>query len=173
MALKAWEHAPTVFSGVTVFILHASINEIRNQQYVRLPDDEQLDKALYAWVIQQRSTATPISRPFLQEKAKHFSMQLNTETADREFKASTGWLEKLQPQHGIRNLSIQGEKLSAAGETVQPFPKKVFNVMDENKLIPEEIYNADDTGLWWKCLLQKNSRFQSRKIQDSKKERIV
>ena len=78
---------------------------------LKLADDEQLDKALYAWFIQQRSTGAPISGPLLQEKAKHFSTQLNTETVDREFKASTGWLEKFKTRHGIRNLSIQGEKL--------------------------------------------------------------
>ena len=31
----------------------------------KLADDEQLDKALYAWFIQQRSTGTPISSPLL------------------------------------------------------------------------------------------------------------
>ena len=62
---------------------------------LKLADDERLDKALYAWFIQQRSTGTPISGPLLLEKAKHFTMQLNTEAANREFKAnSTGWLEK-------------------------------------------------------------------------------
>ena len=40
---------------------------------LKLADDEQLDKALYAWFIQQRSTGTPISGPLLQEKAKHLS----------------------------------------------------------------------------------------------------
>ena len=58
---------------------------------LKLANDEQLDKALYAWFIQQRSTGAPISGPFLQEKAKHFSTQLNTETVDRELKASTGF----------------------------------------------------------------------------------
>ena len=67
----------------------------RTCKSLKLADDEPLDKALYAWFIQQRSTGTLISGPLLQEKAKHFSTQLNTEAADREFKAnSTGWLEK-------------------------------------------------------------------------------
>ena len=70
-------------------------NEGLKCESLKLADDEQLDKALYTWFIQQRSTGTPISGPLLQEKAKHFSTQLNTEAADREFKAnSTGWLEK-------------------------------------------------------------------------------
>ena len=54
-----------------------------NRKSLKLADDEQLAKALYAWFIQQRSSGTPISGPLLQEKAKHFSAQLNTETADR------------------------------------------------------------------------------------------
>ena len=64
----------------------------------KLTDDEQLNKALYAWFIQQRSTGTSISDPLPQEKAT----QLNTKTVDREFKASSGWLEKFktrEPRH--------------------------------------------------------------------------
>ena len=76
---------------------------------LKLANDERLDQALYTWFIQQRSTGTPISGPLLQEKAKHFSMQLNGESADHEsFRASTGWLDKFKNRHGMRNLSIQG-----------------------------------------------------------------
>ena len=96
---------------------------------LKLVDDGQLDKALYTWFIQQRSIGKPISGPLLQEKAKHFSTQLNiTETADREFKASTGWLEKFKTRHGIRNVSMQGEKLSAAEGIVEPFLEKLHKV---------------------------------------------
>ena len=83
-------------------------------------------------------------------------MQLNGESADHEsFKASTGWLDKFKNRHGIRNLSIQGEKLSAAEETVEPFLQKLNKVIEERGLIPEQIYNADETGLLWKCLPQR------------------
>ena len=110
---------------------------------------------MYTWFIQRRSTGTPISGPLLQEKAKHFSSQLhvNGETPDHEsFKASTGWLDKFKDRHGIRNLSIQGKKLSAAEETVEPFLQKLQKMIEERGLTPEQIYNADETGLLWKCL---------------------
>ena len=76
---------------------------------LKLANDERLDQALYTWFIQQRSTGTPISGPLLQEKAKHFSLQLhvNGESPNHEsFKASTGWLKftrTLQP--GKFNMS--------------------------------------------------------------------
>ena len=85
---------------------------------LKVAHDEQLDKALYAWFIQQRTSGTPISGPLLQEKVKHFYSQLHTDPADGAFIAPTGWLEKFKNCHGIRNLSIQGEKRSAAEETV-------------------------------------------------------
>ena len=52
----------------------------------------------------------------------------------------------------IRNLSIQGEKLSAAVETVEPFLQKLCKVNEEKGLTPEQIYNGNETGLLWKCL---------------------
>lgn len=70
-------------------------------------------------------------------------------------KASTGCLDKFKNRYGIRNLSIQGEKLSAAEETVEPFLEKLQKVIKERGLILEQIYNADETGLLWKCLPQR------------------
>ena len=64
-------------------------------------------------------------------------------------------VDKFKNRNGIRNLSIQGEELSAAGETVDPFLQKIHKVVEEKGLTPEQICNADDTGLLWKCLLQR------------------
>ena len=67
---------------------------------LKLADDEQMDKALYPWFIQHRSTGTLISGPLLQEKAKHYSTQLNTEAAMRSSYKSlkqTNMLEHFRP----------------------------------------------------------------------------
>ena len=92
------------------------ISEGLKRKSLKLADDEQLDKALYGWFI-FRSASLNESETFLY-----------TEMADRKFKASTGWLEKFKTWHGIRNLSIQGNKLSAAEETVEPFLQKLHKV---------------------------------------------
>ena len=123
---------------------------------LKVAHDEQLDNALYAWFVQPRTSGTPMSGPLLQKKAKHFYSQLHTDpAADGDFKASTGWLEKFKTRHRIRNLSIQGEKLSAAEETVEPFLQKLHQVMEEKGLTTEQIYNAGETGLLWKCFPNK------------------
>ena len=59
----------------------------------------------------------------------------------------TGWLHKFRNQRGIRNLSIQGEKLSAADETVDPFLQKLHKVVEEKSLTPKKIYSVGNTGL--------------------------
>ena len=122
------------------------------QKSLKVAHDEQLDEALYAWFMQQRTADTPISGPLLREKAKHFHSHLHVENVNGEtFKTSTGWLEKFNNCHGIRNLSIRGEKLSAAVEAVEPFLQKLHKVIEEKGLAPEQIYNANETGLLWKC----------------------
>ena len=125
---------------------------------LKLENDKWSDQALSTWFIQQRLTGTPISSPLLQEKAKHSSLQLqvNGDSPNhKSFKASTGWLDKFKTRHGIRNLSIPGEKLSAAEETVEPILQKLQKVIEERGLIPKQIYNVGKTGLLWKCLLQR------------------
>ena len=42
-----------------------------------------------------------------------------------------------------------------ASGTVEPFLQKLHKVIEEKNLIPEQIYNADETGLLWKCLPQR------------------
>lgn len=92
------------------FVDNLESDEGLKRKSLKVAQDEQLDKALYGWFIQQRTAGTPISGPLLQEKVKHFYSQLHTEIADGEtFKASTGWLEKFKNRHSIRNLSVQDE----------------------------------------------------------------
>ena len=45
------------------------------------------------------------------------------------FKVGTGWLKRLKDMHGVRALSVQGEYLSAAADTVEPFKKKLSQIM--------------------------------------------
>jgi hypothetical protein len=65
---------------------------------------------------------------------------------------SQDWLHRFKLRHGIRKLSVSGEKLSAnsdaAGKFVEEFTKLI---LDEN-LTAEQIHNVDETGLFWQCL---------------------
>ncbi|XP_054746758.1 jerky protein homolog-like [Anastrepha obliqua] len=67
-----------------------------------------------------------------------------------EFKASDGWLRNFKARHGIRELDLCGEKLSADNTAAEKFIEE-FKTKIEN-YDPEFVFNADETGLNWKAL---------------------
>ena len=115
--------------------------------------DESLDKALYTWFIQERNRGTPLSGPILKEKALWFHKQLHPE--DHSFTASEGWLNRWKNRHGVRQLAIQGELLSSTGYDTEPFKQALAEWMVEKEIGPEQLYNADETGLYWKLMPSK------------------
>ena len=89
---------------------------------MHLAKDEELDRALYLWFVQQRGIGMPISGPILCEKAKQFNEQLHAQEATTQpFTASSGWLWHFCNRHGIRGLHLQGEKFSANTEAPEQF----------------------------------------------------
>ena len=53
------------------FANNVETSEGLQQISLKIASNEQLNQALYAWFIQQRTSGTPFSNPLLQEKAKH------------------------------------------------------------------------------------------------------
>ena len=50
---------------------------------------------------------------------------------------------------------MSGEKLSSQPELVDPFKENFLRIVEEFNLSKHQIYNADDTGLFWKLLPDK------------------
>ena len=91
----------------------------RKAKVMKLSDNIQLEKAVYIWFKQKRMEGVPISGPMLCEKAMQLSKHLLGDTAT--FVASDGWKWRFCKRHGIRNLSIHGEKLDADKPSADEF----------------------------------------------------
>jgi len=115
--------------------------------------NEEVEECIFMWFIQRRSSGQPISGPLLCEKAIFFNTKLN---GDSTFKASSGWLEKFKERHGIRELEIHGEKLSADVPSANTFIDTLKAFVEKEGFDEEFIYNADETGLNWKKLPNKS-----------------
>lgn len=89
----------------------------------------------------------------LREKAKFFYSEAHEE--GDAFKASSGWLDNFKHRYGIRQLSITGEKLSSDVSAVEPFKKLLLGKIKELQLSLDQVYNADESGLFFKVLPQK------------------
>ena len=48
------------------------------------------------------------------------------------------------------NLKLQGELASAGQNIVPSFVEKFKKIVDENDYSPKQIFNCDETGLFWK-----------------------
>ena len=117
-----------------------------------------LDKAMITWFNQQRAAGIPaaagipVSGIMCTAKAKYFPDELKIEG---DFNASSGWLTRFNNRYGIRQIAIQGEKLSSDDQVAKNFSEEFQSFVETEQLLPEQIYNADETGLYWKCLPNK------------------
>lgn len=116
------------------------------QRLVKKSEFGLLNDALYEWFGKARSKGIPISGPLLQEKA----VQLAQTAQIANFSASNGWLEKWKLSFNIKSFRFSGEKgdadVDAADEFKRSFPLLVAEYTKEN------IFNADEFGLLYRCL---------------------
>ncbi|XP_057662515.1 jerky protein homolog [Diorhabda carinulata] len=55
-------------------------------------------------------------------------------------------------RHGIQRLDVTGETLSANQNSAEKYKYEFEKIVADNDLTPKQIYNADETGLLWRCL---------------------
>lgn len=92
------------------------------------------------------------------------------------FKAGSGWLKRFKDRHGVRALSIQGESLSAVTDSIDPFKKRLSQIIEEKGLTLTQVFNCDETGLYWKLMPNKTlvtSREKEAKGYKKPKDRVT
>ncbi|NXU48363.1 TIGD5 protein, partial [Turnix velox] len=114
---------------------------------MRLANEEEIDRAVYAWFLALRHHGVPLNGPLIQAQAEAFARQIYGPRCT--FKASHGWFWRWQKRHGISSQRIYGEGgLHAEPTTTTTLPP----VMDAGGYGDEQIYNANITKLFWKLL---------------------
>ncbi|GBN02041.1 Tigger transposable element-derived protein 4 [Araneus ventricosus] len=106
-----------------------------------------------------RDKNVPISRPFIIEKSLQFAKALGYD----EFRGSNGWLEKFKRRHGIMAKAISGESKDVDDNDNENWiPEILSNILKDYK--PENIFNADETALFFQCWPQKTFTFEKEKM---------
>ena len=98
----------------------------KKRKVMRLADDDKLDQALFLWFVQKRSQNLPISGPVLCEKAAIMHAQIHAGESVPPFQGSRSWLWRFCNRHGVRQLSLQGEKLSSDTTAVDTLYTNIF-----------------------------------------------
>ena len=139
------------------YVSHAgpSISRVKRKT-MKKSEHETLSEALYIWFIQQREKGIPILGSFLKGKALQFynQMENNCSQTEETFTASEGWLFRWKRRYNIRQLTICGERLSAENKLteLQKFKKRFHKMIERKALGGDQIYNCDETGLYYRML---------------------
>uniref|UniRef100_A0A4W3IPE2 HTH CENPB-type domain-containing protein n=1 Tax=Callorhinchus milii TaxID=7868 RepID=A0A4W3IPE2_CALMI len=119
----------------------------------RLRKAEDVEAALLRWFSQARSQQVPVNGPLLMEKANSLATELGI-----EFKATNGWLERWKKKHSIQFKKKAGEYAGIDLQIVQEWKdEKLHDILQRYEA--KDIYNADETGLFWQMLPEKSLGF--------------
>ena len=127
---------------------------------------DELEKAILTWFKQVRSQNVPVTGQLLQEKAKQLANELKIEG----FHASNGWLEKFTRRHSITFKSVQGEAGAVNMFVLNDWQQEILKAtIDE--FLPDDVYNVDETGLFWRLLPNKTLAFKGEQCTTGKKSK--
>lgn len=115
-------------------------------------EDSLLEKSLYAWICQQRLSNQPLTDDIIAEMASRINNESN---GPANFKANSCWARHFRQRHNIHYVSMQGEQLSADEPGAECFCKTFNEFIKENDYDLDEVYNADESGLYWRGLPNK------------------
>jgi len=130
---------------------------------VKTPSFEQIDQKLYEWFVSVRSKNLPISGPIIQTEAMKLAEKMNV----KDFKASNGWLEKFKKRHDIVWKQVNGEANDVNQETVVEWKQKISRLIAGYEA--KDVYNADETGLFFRGIPTKSLVQKSESCSGGKK----
>lgn len=152
--------------------IKAATERVNNKhtKKIRKPTHEDLDEALLKWFTQQRSLNIPVSGPILKVKADHLAGLLGIEN----FNCSEGWIERFKKRHSISFGKIWGESKDVNKTVTDNWIKEEWDAI-RNKYREEDIFNADETGLFFKMSPSATLKFKNEKCVGGKmsKQRVT
>ena len=154
-----------------ILTFHQEMSDMGMQKkakIMKLGDDVQHDKAVFLWFKQKRMEGVPITGPILCEKAVQLHKKLHGDQS--QFSGSTGWQWRFYKCHGICNLSLQGEKLSADKEASGEFVSSFAEFIEQHHFTLNQIFNCDETGLNFRLLPDKTLASSFEKSADGRRE---
>ena len=93
----------------------------------------------------------------IQEKVKSLYEDLNKkhgeESEGASFNASHGWSHRFKARVNLHNIKVSGEAASADTVAAREFPETLEEITGEGVYLPELFFNVDETGLYWKRML--------------------
>lgn len=105
-----------------------------------------MEKALFNCFTDQGANNLPVSNEMLKEQVKLLHVKIQKKTGG--FLANNGWVVNFKKRHEKRELKVYGEKLANKSDSINPFLGKFNKTIRVLSLTKEQIYNANESGLF-------------------------
>ncbi|KAG7164944.1 Tigger transposable element-derived protein 1-like 25 [Homarus americanus] len=137
------------------------------------------EKLLVSYLVRQARRNMAVDTRSVKEYARELYAAVSRKmgiTEPKPFNASSGWLQRFKKRNKITNINIGGEEASADRVAAREFPPFLREIMEEGQYTDDQVFNMDESGLFWKKLPSKTfvvknaSKCRGRKLQ---KERIT
>ncbi|XP_028668446.1 tigger transposable element-derived protein 1-like [Erpetoichthys calabaricus] len=122
---------------------------------------DEVEKLLLVYINEKQLEGASISEAFISEKALQIYEDLKKKTpqtnalSDFVFKASRGWFEKFKHRTGIHSVIRHGEAANSDKAGAEKFILEFKKIIEEESYVPQQVFNADETGLFWKKMPNK------------------
>ena len=150
-----------VKKGELVRQYEGGANASRKRQ--RRGTEDNVGKALFLWFQQKLSQGARLSGPFIKEKARELSR-----TQGREFTLTDGWLSCWKVRNNIIFKKEQGEKADADVGAATTWKEDVLTSITTN-FHADDIFNADETGLYYRGYPEKGHCVKGSSLSGGKK----
>ena len=124
-----------------------------------------LDEAVYKWWSQMTASGLSVRGVDITDAAEKLAIDLGI----KDFKSSDGWLWRFRRRHSLGNRVVRGEAASAPTDEVEPFRNMLTKLIKDEGLLLSQIYNFDETGLYWRSLPTNTQAVVHEKTQKGRK----
>ncbi|XP_064479058.1 tigger transposable element-derived protein 4-like [Ornithodoros turicata] len=128
-----------------------------------------LEKALHMWLSATIAKRVPVSGDLLKQKAETLALRMDI----HDFKFSDGWLRNFKKRYDLAFKKMCGESGAVDMTIVENYSDRLQSLLQQYS--PDDIFNCDETGLFYKMMPDKTLAFSGEACHGGKhsKERVT
>ncbi|XP_045141367.1 tigger transposable element-derived protein 1-like isoform X2 [Echinops telfairi] len=122
----------------------------------RPPLIDEVEKLLLVWINEKQLAGDSIPKAAICAKARSLHADLlknkpgSSTGPEHGFLASRGWFDRFKRRSGIPVVAPRRAAGNADGKAAENYVKDFQQFVDKNGFMPNQIFNCDETGLFWK-----------------------
>ena len=146
--------------------LHQTADRNKKSKRVKKSKYEKINELSVKFIQTSNAIQMPISGTSIKAFASEVATRLNLD----DFKASNGWQQKLNKRYDISYKAYRGEAAEVNDEIVNEWKSKIPQLIEGYE--PQNIFNFDETALFYRLLPSKTFAFKDESRHGIKKSKV-